>query len=60
MELRLLKFRTVKSVVVVEAVVVEVVCTKSMGNAGFYCLLAIKSSHLCINRGYMHDFGLKL
>ena len=54
------EFRTVKSVVVVEAVVVEAVCAKSMGSTDFCCLLAIKSSHLCISRGYKHGFGLKL
>ena len=54
------EFRTFKSVVVVEAVVAEAVCTKSMGSTDFYCLLAIKSSHLCISTGYKYGFGLKL
>ena len=59
-ELWLFEFRTVESVVVAEAVVLEAVFTKSMGNTDFYCLLAIKSSHLCIHKGYKHGFGLKL
>ena len=60
MELWLFELRTAE--VVEEAVAEEAVavCTNSMGNRNFYCLVAIKSSHLCNCKGYKHGFGLKL